>query len=333
MSEQAPSENETLPGLWKRWVREMATKLRHINGNLLIQLGDKVAGTRLSVRNSDGAEVFGVDSSGQVLALGYADSKRRMYRSMFSNQGEARWLKIATLPVSNSYWGDLLRLSVDGGAYPASLKYHADLTLSARDGFTARLGITYGDAYSTIYARIQVYQETDNTYSVYLHTNGLSWSHIAADCATTDFEPSPTAGEGSKLIRSVISQTTTPTGTLVWDMWNNGPYNGAYNGLTQWLSLGLFNGWANYGSGYEPTAFFKDPMGFIHLRGLVKSGTLNSTITQLGTGCRPAYIRILPTYCDAGVGQLRIDTSGNIAQFSGSNGWFSLAIPPFRAEQ
>jgi hypothetical protein len=64
--EQETKAGDGLPGLWQRWVREMAAKVRHINGNLLIRLGDKAGGTRLGLRNTNDAEVFGVDSMGRV---------------------------------------------------------------------------------------------------------------------------------------------------------------------------------------------------------------------------------------------------------------------------
>lgn len=106
------------------------------------------------------------------------------------------------------------------------------------------------------------------------------------------------------------------------------------------------NSWTNYGS-FGDCAFFKDDNGFVHLQGLVKSGSSgNSTIFTLPEGYRPRSPN------DAGGtpgqptilfgGQLnasnnavaRIDvygTTGAVACQSASTTWLTLAGCTFYA--
>lgn len=53
-----------------------------------------------------------------------------------------------------------------------------------------------------------------------------------------------------------------------------------------WIAPTLLNGWVNAG-GFG-TAYFKDEFGFVHLKGLVSSGSLGVTVFTLPEGYRPA---------------------------------------------
>ena len=66
MSDQNTPDVERITGTLMRWLQGIATKVRYITGNLIVQLGDAVGGNRFSVRNSAGNEVFGVDSLGNA---------------------------------------------------------------------------------------------------------------------------------------------------------------------------------------------------------------------------------------------------------------------------
>jgi len=99
-----------------------------------------------------------------------------------------------------------------------------------------------------------------------------------------------------------------------------------------WQTPTLLNSWANYGGSYNPAGYFKDSMGIVHLRGLVRSGTA-STIFTLPVGYRPDYRQLFATETSPNVnGRLDVDTSGNVIMYGGSNAWFSLDGATFRAE-
>jgi hypothetical protein len=55
------------------------------------------------------------------------------------------------------------------------------------------------------------------------------------------------------------------------------------------------NGWSNYGSGLSTTAFYKDPLGVVRLKGVMSNAGNNSTACTLPPGYRPAQDLFLPT--------------------------------------
>jgi hypothetical protein len=83
--------------------------------------------------------------------------------------------------------------------------------------------------------------------------------------------------------------------------------------------------WQNYGFGFNTAAFFKDSLGIVHLKGIVR-WTRNAglqadcdywTIFQLPVGYRPALWEILPAFKNSQ--PTRIDV--------GNNGWVYLCTP------
>jgi hypothetical protein len=98
-------------------------------------------------------------------------------------------------------------------------------------------------------------------------------------------------------------------------------------------------GWVNYGSGpaclnnrpCNTAAFYKDPYGVVHLKGIIKSGNLNFSAFTLPEGYRPAALEVQPTISNDQLGILKIGADGYFDPFSGSNAWFSLDGVTFRA--
>lgn len=96
------------------------------------------------------------------------------------------------------------------------------------------------------------------------------------------------------------------------------------------------NGWANYDvSTFSPTAFFKDPSGIVHLRGLVKAGTVgdNVAIFTLPAGYRPIKEMHFATASNGAFAYSHVIPSGVVDAAVGNNTWFSLDNIHFRAEQ
>lgn len=48
------------------------------------------------------------------------------------------------------------------------------------------------------------------------------------------------------------------------------------------------NGWVNWGAPYFDAGYWKDPLGFVHLRGTIKSGTVGNPAVVLPPGIRPS---------------------------------------------
>jgi phage minor structural protein len=88
----------------------------------------------------------------------------------------------------------------------------------------------------------------------------------------------------------------------------------------------LQNGWGFYGAPYDGARYRKDINGFIHLSGLVKSGTVGAytPIFTLPTGYRPSKRMMFPVITSSGVGRLDIDPDGTVCLASGGNGFVSF---------
>ena len=107
-----------------------------------------------------------------------------------------------------------------------------------------------------------------------------------------------------------------------------------------WQTPALQSGWAPYGNGYNPPAYFKDSMGIVHLRGMVTNGTLQSAIFTLPVGYRPANRELLLVGCfmpnpatrDSGFGRVDVASDGQVIAWEGRKEWLSLDGITFRAE-
>lgn len=56
-----------------------------------------------------------------------------------------------------------------------------------------------------------------------------------------------------------------------------------------WTAVSAFtNSWVNFGTPYGDAAYCKNALGFVHLRGVIKSGALNAGAFVLPVGFRPS---------------------------------------------
>jgi len=119
------------------------------------------------------------------------------------------------------------------------------------------------------------------------------------------------------------------------------PFETGYSGESEW---------ADWADGYNTVAFYKDSVGQVHLKGLVKSlsGSIAGfacdaapyqDIFQLPVGYRPAATAVFPTLWGASVSVGRIDIlNTGWVSLCGPSHWdvgeyFSLDGISFRAEQ
>lgn len=98
-------------------------------------------------------------------------------------------------------------------------------------------------------------------------------------------------------------------------------------------SLPLMNGWTSYSSSFVGPAYTKSADGFVHLRGMIKDGPINTVCGVLPAGCRPyrTEIFIVATYGDTR-GLVYIYNDGRVYISSGHPNWVSLSGIVFRAE-
>jgi hypothetical protein len=90
------------------------------------------------------------------------------------------------------------------------------------------------------------------------------------------------------------------------------------------------NGWTNVGGLYAPASFYKDFLNFVHLRGEIKSGTINLTAFTLPAGYRPEYRIHVGVDSNNAHGVLEILPDGEVLPVAGSNLSFQLDVH-FRA--
>jgi hypothetical protein len=81
---------------------------------------------------------------------------------------------------------------------------------------------------------------------------------------------------------------------------------------------GFYNGWENYGNPVASCSYTKDLFNKVHLRGVLKNGSLNSTIFFLPVDYRPAKDFVPGVLTSTGLGQINIrTTSGEVVLASG----------------
>lgn len=99
-----------------------------------------------------------------------------------------------------------------------------------------------------------------------------------------------------------------------------------------WAAPTLINSWEHYGGPYSQPGYLKDASGFVHLRGVVKSGAA-APIFYLPTGFRPEYYS---SFAGMSTGDIacRIDVSSDgtvLWTGGGGNGFISIDGISFKA--
>jgi len=99
-----------------------------------------------------------------------------------------------------------------------------------------------------------------------------------------------------------------------------------------WIDISEFlNSWINYGALYANASYMKDSFGFVHLRGLIKNGTVAAPAFTLPVGYRPAYQMDFTVVSHNAFGSMWISTAGVVTPQVGDNLWFSLENIIFKA--
>lgn len=122
-------------------------------------------------------------------------------------------------------------------------------------------------------------------------------------------------------VEAVIVPGTASGQTLVWD---NAAKKWVATTVEAWREIGsagqpvFENGWINVGGAAATAAFYKDPDGVVHIKGLIRSGANTAVAFTLPAGYRPAQdLRFVQTgYDGASERVARIDilaASGQVA--------------------
>jgi hypothetical protein len=96
--------------------------------------------------------------------------------------------------------------------------------------------------------------------------------------------------------------------------------------LPTWIAISSFgNSWVNYGAPHGDAAYCKDGHGFVHLRGVIKDGTVGSSAFTLPSDFRPASQILQGAISNGAIGRVDIGTDGTVSPLLPSNNtWVSL---------
>lgn len=95
--------------------------------------------------------------------------------------------------------------------------------------------------------------------------------------------------------------------------------------IEAWTIPTLTNSWVAFGGGFLGPAYCKDLEGFVHLRGMVKSGTSNAAIFTLPVGYRPSATIMFRGYGESPLGtpvsaNITITSAGVVTSDVGTGG-------------
>lgn len=84
------------------------------------------------------------------------------------------------------------------------------------------------------------------------------------------------------------------------------------------------NAWVNFGGTEQPARFWKDPMGIVHVQGLIKTGTIATKAFTLPAGYRPGADLMFGTVSNNAFGRITVLANGDVIPQVGSNANFSI---------
>ena len=117
---------------------------------------------------------------------------------------------------------------------------------------------------------------------------------------------------------------------------NLGPaaYIDGFRTANVWTAVSFEGTWVDYSGVYYGASYLIDAMGFVHLRGLIKSGTVGTLAFQLPAGFKPAYRCIFSVTSNDTFGRLDVLADGTVIPESPcNNNYVSLEGVTFFAEQ
>jgi len=103
---------------------------------------------------------------------------------------------------------------------------------------------------------------------------------------------------------------------------------------TPWIDVTFENSWVNFGSTWSNVSYHKDLLGYVHLRGLAKSGTVayQTAVFTLPTGYRPSTSLMFSVDSNAAFGRVAIESNGIVSVVTGNNTHVSFDGITFKSE-
>jgi hypothetical protein len=108
------------------------------------------------------------------------------------------------------------------------------------------------------------------------------------------------------------------------------------SGGRPWIAAELQNGWEHYGKPYATASYFRDALGMVHLRGLVKASqsTGRAVVFKLPKEYLPEVQQEMSVSCDGNVPcKMILQEDGSVYFETSSYAWLSLDGISFRATE
>ena len=105
-------------------------------------------------------------------------------------------------------------------------------------------------------------------------------------------------------------------------------------GVQSFTAVTYANAWADtfaIANGLELAGFYKDPTGWVHLKGCPSNGTVGLSMFTLPVGYRPANALLFAVVSNGAIGRLDVLASGVVTLSAGSNVYASLEGISFKA--
>lgn len=113
----------------------------------------------------------------------------------------------------------------------------------------------------------------------------------------------------------------------------SGTITGTYTQTQEaWTAVTFTNSWVDFGGTAQTCAYMKDTLGFVHLKGLMKTGSIGAAAFTLPAGYRPLAYARFSTVSNGAFGTADLPNTGVFTPQAGSSISFSLDGITFRAE-
>ena len=143
--------------------------------------------------------------------------------------------------------------------------------------------------------------------------------------ATPTANTIPVLDSSAKLPMTAIPQLTSPKINEDVALTSTSTELNKLHTAPTWTEVSSFtNSWVNLGGNFSTCAYLKDGFGFVHLKGIVKDGTIPNSIFTLPTGYRPAKDSNYSVPSNLAFGVCQVKSDGTVLPAAGDNAWFSL---------
>lgn len=205
---------------------------------------------------------------------------------------------------------------------------------------TMTAGVVYIGGKRVVVAAIatRTFTASKDTYVSVDNTGTVSYSEVANNAAA------PTLPANSIWLAVIVTGASAITSIRQGGYDSNFkpvyPFSSLLGAQQAWQNATLQNGWVVFGAPYPTNVgYMKDSLGFVHTRGLIKSGTAtqNTVIFTLPIGYRPSFDLYIINAVAGNWGIVHIGTNGNVMYDNASSATtaqvaYSLDNIHFRAE-